>query len=139
MINSILGDRRIEVLQRALGGLAQRQQAIAGNVANVDTPGYKRREVPFEAELQASLGSGHGSRLVTTSMGHVPRSPARATLLSTATGSRGNSRTGRNEGTDVDIDYEMTQMAETSLRYQLLTEATGSRFTTLKDIVTRAS
>ena len=113
MINSILGDRRIELLQRALGGLAQRQQAIAGNVANVDTPGYKRREVPFEAELRASMGGPGAGRIATTSAGHIARAPSQASLLSAAGGNRGNSRTGRNDGNDVDIDYEMTRMAET--------------------------
>ncbi len=139
MLNPLLGDARIETLQRALTGLARRQQALAGNIANVDTPGYRRRDVPFETELRASLSGEGGTRLATTSAGHIARTPSGASLLRTATGQdRGRSSAGRNDGNDVDIDYEMTRLAETSLRYSLLTEATSNRFTTLRDVVSRA-
>jgi flagellar basal-body rod protein FlgB len=137
MLNPIIGDSRIELLNQALTGLAQRQQAIAGNIANVDTPGYQRRDVPFEQELRASLGTG-GARLATTSPRHIPVARSTPSLLETATQNQGRSRTGRNDGNNVDIDYEMTQLAETSLRYQLLTELTSARFTTLRDIVSKA-
>jgi flagellar basal-body rod protein FlgB len=142
MIGSLLNDPRINMLQQALGGLAQRQQALAGNIANVDTPGYKRRDVPFESELRASLGTAGGARMATTSAGHIVRAPASQSLLAAAGGQgadRGRSSSGRNDGNDVDIDYEMTQLAETSLRYQLLTQATSSRFAMLRDIVARAA
>ena len=136
MLNPLLADRRTETLQQALGGLARRQQALANNIANVDTPGYKRKEVPFEAQLRA--GNGIGGRLATTSAGHIAIGPSEGSLLSGASRDQGRTRTGRNDGNDVDIDYEMTELAETTLRYELLTQATISRFTTLKDVVSRA-
>jgi len=52
---------------------------------------------------------------------------------------QGRHRAGRNDGNDVDIDYEMTRLAETSLRYQLLTQVVGTRLATLKEIAARAS
>lgn len=135
---SLLNDARITRLQQALGGLARRQQAIAGNIANVDTPGYRRRDVPFEAELRASMGGG-STALATTNPGHIAHVSTGGSLLRAAGHSAGGSRTGRNDGNDVDIDREMTELAETSLRYSLLTQATSSRFSTLRDIVSRAS
>ncbi|MBI2760241.1 MAG: flagellar basal body rod protein FlgB [Chloroflexi bacterium] len=136
MLNPLLGDRRTETLQQALGGLARRQQALADNIANVDTPGYKRKDVPFEAQLRAN--SGTGGRLATTSAGHIASTPAEGSLLSGISGEQGRTRTGRNDGNDVDIDYEMTRLAETTLRYELLTQAASSRFSTLKEIVGRS-
>ncbi len=137
-MNTILNDPRITIAQQALQGLARRQEAIAANIANVDTPGYRRKEVPFEAELRARLGTG--PRLATTDPRHFMVAPAGDGLLRAALdGARGRTRTGRNDGNDVDIDYEMTRLAETALRYQLLTQVTSTRFTTLKDIVARAS
>jgi flagellar basal-body rod protein FlgB len=138
MANTILNDPRIAITWQALQGLARRQEAIATNIANVDTPGYQRTDVPFEAELRARLGTGR--RLATTDPRHFALAPAGAGLLHTALdASRGRERVGRNDGNDVDIDYEMTRLAETSLRYQLLTQVVGTRLTTLKDIAARAS
>src|SRR5206468_6617766 len=45
-------------LAAALRGADARQAALAGNLANVDTPGYARRDVDFHATLQAVLGAG---------------------------------------------------------------------------------
>jgi flagellar basal-body rod protein FlgB len=136
MVPALLSDSRITALQQALSGLARRQQAIAGNVANVDTPGYRRQDVSFEATLHQG---GDGTRLATTSAGHVAVAPAGESLLRSLTGGPERSSTGRNDGNNVDIDYEMTRLAETSLRYQLLTQATSARFLTLRDIVSRVS
>lgn len=138
MLNSLLGDSRVETLQKALGGLARRQQAISSNIANVDTPGYKRQDVNFESELRASMGAS-ASRMATTDARHMPVSSSSGSLFGAATSERGRTRTGRNDGNDVDVDYEMTKLAETSLRYQLLTQATSNRFSTLRDVVSRAT
>lgn len=135
MTTPIQGDRRVAVLQQALGGLAQRQQAIAGNIANVDTPGYQRRDVSFESALRSGMGSG--TRMMQTDGRHIGLAPAGASLFGEAAADAGQTRTPRSDGNDVDIDYEMTQLAETGLRYQLLTQATSARFTTLRDLVSR--
>jgi flagellar basal-body rod protein FlgB len=138
MLNPLLADGRIETLQRALGGLARRQQALSSNIANVDTPGYKRRDVAFESELRASLEGG-ANRLATTDTRHIPLGAGGGSLFGAASAEQGRSRSSRNDGNDVDIDYEMTKLAETSLRYQLLTQAASSRFATLRDVVSRVT
>lgn len=104
----------------------------------MDTPGYRRKDVPFEAALRARLGTGR--RLATTDPRHFALAPAGEGLLQTALASaQERAQTSRNDGNDVDIDYEMTRLAETSLRYQLLTQVAGTRLTTLKEITARAS
>ncbi len=136
MVSSILGDARLGVLQTALDGLAARQQAIAGNIANIDTPGYQRKDVNFESNLRASIGVG--PRLATTDPRHIAIAPAGGGLLAGAAG--GNpvqSTTGRNDDNNVDIDYEMTQLADTQLRYELMTQATTATFGTLNSIASK--
>jgi len=138
MTGPFSGDSRIGILQQALHGLAQRQTAIAGNIANVDTPGYKRQDVDFETSLRASLGMGSAPRLATTDPRHTAVADSGGSLFQAASGAgNGGSRTGRNDGNDVDIDYEMTQLSETQLRYELLAQATSARFSTLHDVATR--
>jgi flagellar basal-body rod protein FlgB len=56
-------------LERAMAGAAQRHAAIAANLANVNTPGYRRRDVDFHGALQQAMRSGAGpeaARFTTT-------------------------------------------------------------------------
>lgn len=48
----LIDTRHTDLLKKSLDAYALRQKAIASNVANIDTPGYKRIEVPFEEQLQ---------------------------------------------------------------------------------------
>ena len=48
----------INVLDQAADAAWQRNEAISNNIANVDTPNYKRQEVDFESELKKAMGSG---------------------------------------------------------------------------------
>jgi flagellar basal-body rod protein FlgB len=129
---NIVGDTRIGLIGKALDGLAQRQQAIAGNIANVDTPGYQRRDVDFESSLRANMGGGNYG----LAQFDAPSEPS---LLSLGTGASARTGTTRNDGNNVDIDYEMTQLAETSLRYELLSQAAGARFGELQNIIGRSA
>lgn len=135
MIGSLLNDPRLTTLQRALDGLARRQQALSNNIANVDTPGYQRRDVSFETELQARSGGG---RLAATAPGHIIATASEGNLLQSIMTASGRSTSMRADGNDVDIDYEMTRAAETSLRYQVLSQVTTSRFATLRELISRA-
>jgi flagellar basal-body rod protein FlgB len=45
-------------LHTALNGLSQRQQVIADNIANVDTPGFRAQSVDFEDSLRSAIESG---------------------------------------------------------------------------------
>ena len=47
----ILSSRTSNITQLAMDGLMKRQRAIGANVANVETPGYQRKEVAFESQL----------------------------------------------------------------------------------------
>ena len=47
----LITNRTIEMTHLAMNGLMDRQHAIASNIANVNTPGYQRKEVAFESQL----------------------------------------------------------------------------------------
>jgi flagellar basal-body rod protein FlgB len=135
MVNAAGLDPRLSLLLQGMDGLSQRQQAIAGNIANVDTPGYRRRDVPFEAALRASIGGSGGASLATTQPGHIASGPAQQSMLAGAQLDAGPTSAMRNDGNSVDIDYEMTQLAETSLRYEALAQAASSRYADLRSII----
>ena len=55
-------DITTKAIEWALGGLEQRSQAIADNVSNAETPGYRGSSVSFEAELRPALDTGRLDR-----------------------------------------------------------------------------
>ena len=54
----------INVLDRAADAAWQRNEAISNNIANVDTPGYKRQDVAFESVLQQAASAARSRTLI---------------------------------------------------------------------------
>ena len=135
MLSNIFGGS-FDVARQALNGLSRRQEAIAGNVANVDTPGYRRRDVVFEDALKEMVNGGSaGTGLQVTNPGHMTTSMSQG---GTAGGESTRQRdvvSERNDANDVSIDEEMLLLVETQLRYQALSQTTGTRLNTLRSII----
>lgn len=65
-------DRQLEIHQSALNLQAQRQQLLASNIANADTPNYKARDIDFREALKGAVGGRMGPlALSTTRPGHL--------------------------------------------------------------------
>lgn len=105
--------------QRALGLRAYRQEVLASNIANADTPHYKARDLDFKASLQGAMGGKGGMggplELARTAPRHLPaggNAPAGARLLyRTETQSSV-------DGNTVDMDVERAAFAENALQYE---------------------
>lgn len=107
---------QIDRLSRALRNTSERQTLLTENLANVNTPGYKRKDVAFGIELDnASSGLGKfGSRFKSAAIG---------------------SGSLRMDGNNVDLEREVAGIAETETRYQMLTEMTYRYFNGLKTAI----
>jgi flagellar basal-body rod protein FlgB len=132
MLERILGGG-FEVARTALTGLSRRQSAISANVANIDTPGYQRRQVDFEDALKAQIGLGHGG-LETTDPRHFTKTLTEHGGQGSSSGTR-DVISQRNDGNDVSIDEEMLLLVDTQLRYQALSQATATRLATLRTVI----
>lgn len=121
----------VSVYSKALDLRSQRQQILASNIANADTPHYKARDFDFrnamESAMQGRAESG-GLTLARTSGRHLE-------------GNGGNGfaelkyRTETQsavDGNTVDMDVERAQIAENSLQYQVLTQLIGDKFKGLR-------
>lgn len=131
MLGNILGGQAFAATRAALGGLARRQEAIASNIANVDTPGYQRRSVDFETALRDRLQDAGPASLVQTDARHLRRTGP-------GTSSGVSSRdvvSSRNDNNTVSVDEEMAMLSETQLRYQALTQSLGTRIGTLRSVI----
>ena len=60
-------DNTIHILNKVLDGTALRHQAIAANIANANTPEYRRKDVPFLQELKAAVQSNNPEAIANVS------------------------------------------------------------------------
>ena len=105
--------------ETALSLRAQRQELLASNIANADTPNYKARDIDFASALQGALAGGRQGGLNTTAQAHLPRGHATGDTLANGTPVqyRGVVQ-GSVDGNTVDMDVERNQFADNALRYE---------------------
>jgi flagellar basal-body rod protein FlgB len=122
----------VDPLANALTARARRQSAIAANIANADTPGYRAVDVSFRGLLARA---GAGPSLATTHPAHLAAASEAAggetVLLSGGTP--------RRDGNDVNVDREMVKLAQNQLEYQFFARALAGKFRKLKEAAGRAS
>ena len=107
---------RIPLLSKALDAYALRHKAVATNIANVGTPGYRAKAVPFEEELSSALGRT-GMRGVTTNARHIPIRGSSVEDLRLAVTDRPGTQQAPGLS-NVDIDQEMAELAQNQIRYR---------------------
>ena len=119
----------INVLDRAADAAWQRNEAISNNIANVDTPGYKRQDVAFESVLQQALGNNRYEPM-DDKVANVNLSRLRGrAYVDYANYSY------RLDGNNVDIENENVMLAENQLKYQGLISSINQEFTNLKTVM----
>ena len=138
MNNGLTGDPVSKALSFALNGLSRRQQAVSNNVANVDTPGFQTSNVPFESQLKAAMSkSGDAGALLVTHPVHMQRDGISRDGVSLGepqvVTSRGTA--GRLDQNSVDIEREMFQLADTTIRYQTMARVVTERLGWLRTVI----
>lgn len=120
------------VLEKSLDASSQRQRVLSNNVANVDTPNFKRSDVDFQKVLGQALGeNGEELDLKVTSPMHLP-----GVELSAQSGVvTDQSSSLRTDGNNVDIDREMANVAENGLYYNSVTQAVSSQLGLLRMVI----
>ena len=139
MIDRIFSDPAMNVLRQALGASTLTHETIAHNLANVDTPGYKRSEVIFQDKLASALRqieeSSSSLRGARTDPAHIPiNEPAPLETVKPGVVVRAETSL-RPDGNNVDIDSEMTKLSQNMLVYQSLTQLVGSKLARLRTAI----
>lgn len=124
-------DSRMGVLRNSLSGLAQRQRLIANNLANMDTPGYRALDVPFERVLDREMRNEGDLTLRLTSAGHMQGA---GTPQGEAPIER-RQAVFRSDGNGVDPDAEMEMLSETALQFDAVTQLLNARIAILRSAV----
>jgi flagellar basal-body rod protein FlgB len=98
----------VDVLQFALDGLTEQQDAVANNLANAQTPGFTATDVSFEQSLSQALASpGQATAEVSASPSNAPAA---------------------SDGNNVDVANEMVAAVQTSLEYKTMSELLNAQF-----------
>ncbi|MDY7084790.1 MAG: flagellar basal body rod C-terminal domain-containing protein [Actinomycetota bacterium] len=103
-------------LRVAVTGLAARQSAIANNISNIETPGYRARKVEFEEALRGAVARG------LSPLGVAPQT--KDSLEPT-----------RLNGSNVNLDEETLSHIDTTMRYQLTLRALDTKYAMLREAI----
>ena len=111
-------------LEVALQGTEQRQAVLSNNLANVNTPGFKRSDVSFQDSLASALAGGSSS----------PEDVSG--VQATTTVESGTSM--RADGNNVDVDRESVNLAENQILFDTVMAIDTKRLQTLAGLITSA-
>ena len=103
-------DRLAGQLERYMDLLSARQKAVASNIANADTPGYRTQDIDFQTEFQSAMG---GAPHLIEPEGLVVK----------------------NDGNNVSLDRESRLLAENALRFQLASNLMRSQFRMVRSAI----
>lgn len=119
----------VNVLDKAADASWKRETVLANNIANVDTPGYKRKDLDFEGVLKQELGRCKhmplDTKIENLHMDHL--NPSVYTDLS--------NYSYRLDGNNVDIDNEEVEYASEQLRYEGITAGINNEFNRMKSVI----
>ena len=119
----------INVLDKAADASWMRNEAIANNIANATTPGYKRQDVAFESELKKALGRDDCKSM------DERVSAVKTTNLNPVTYVDNAGFSYRLDGNSVDIENENVMLAENQLKYQGLMNSITAEFKNLQSVM----
>jgi flagellar basal-body rod protein FlgB len=130
-----LFDRDITLLELSLDFRAHRNNLLAGNIANIETPGYKAKDLVFEKALGNALKAQEPGPMVTTHPRHMDgrnatpleRVQPQAILSANPVGSV--------DGNSVDLEREMAKLAENQINYQALAQMISHKFLQLRTVI----
>ncbi|MDP3088742.1 MAG: flagellar basal body rod protein FlgB [Methylotenera sp.] len=120
MLNKL--DAALSFHQNALRVRGQRQELIAANIANADTPNYKARDIDFKAAMQSAADGIKNEAFVArkTSAMHLDGLPSSVSSFGGGLGEALFRPTiqGSVDGNTVDMDVERNQFADNGIRYE---------------------
>ena len=131
-MKSMFNDQ-IGLVSRVMDMQLQRHNLIASNMANIETPNYRPRELEFEKELQSALGLDMRGRMSLTNSGHMP-----CAFNPDNFGPEWERQFKPREihGEDrVNMDKEMAKHSKNYMRYTALSQVLQKSFESLSNVI----
>lgn len=131
MIQSLVASPHAYILEKSISASALRHKVISNNIANVNTPGFKKSDVIFEDILQQKLSVTSSLPMAQTHNKHLG---LRSQGLSPAVQLAADYSL-RTDGNNVDIDAEMANMAKNGIYYDALAQQLSRYYTGIKSAI----
>jgi len=136
MFERLTGTSTFNLLQKGLNVATKRHAVIANNIANVNTPKYKRQIVTFEKEMAKVFDGkvdivGRRDNDLHIPIGETNYMNVNATTITDRI------HVMRNDKNNVDVDVEMSDLAKNTMKYQIEAKRLSQMFTDLNDVITR--
>lgn len=126
-MSPLTNDLTMLALRKALDGAQARQWAVATNLANAETPGYRPCRVEFEAQLRAALRQQDSLNDETNRAAVAAVTPTRHQYAGPAL---------RRDGNAVDLETELQELAESGLQFQAVTRLLARKLAMLRSVAT---
>ena len=135
MLDRITSSPVVSVLQNAMGAATLRQKVISNNIANVNTPNFKKSEVMFEDLLSQELDDSNAGKLkmARTNEKHLPLKKGLKNVQPVV--DQINETSMRTDKNNVDIEIEMANLAKNSIYYNAVAARLSSYTSTLKQVI----
>lgn len=124
----------LRLREKSLDAAWLRNEVIAQNIANSDTPGYKRRTVEFEEYLDNAIDKS-GFKGNTTSSRHIPIGKADVEKVNMKVKQEYKNLSTRLDENNVDAETEMAELAKNTIRYNTLIQSVNKDYSIVKSAI----
>ena len=124
----------LNLREKALDAAWTRNEVIAQNIANVDTPGYKKSTVAFEEYLDDALDKD-GFKGFTTDKRHIQIGSSDTENVKIKISKEYDNLSTRLDENNVDIESEMASLAKNDIRYNTLVQSISGGYSRLKSVI----
>ena len=124
-------DKEIGFMEQGLRIRAQRQQVLATNIDNADTPNYKAKDIDFNQAMKSALSNtGNNAGMSVTNSKHIDSS---SNVLAQV--KERSAKQNSVDGNTVDMDVEQSQFAENALQYETLVSMINGTFKNINSVM----
>jgi flagellar basal-body rod protein FlgB len=126
MYLDLFESKTLNAMEGYMERLSQRQKIVASNLANIDTPGYKTKDISFHATIDELLAEkNHSGHLRMTRSRHIEAEPYGPSMNKVF---EPQGLLERVDGNNVDIDWEMMKMSETAFGYSMVAQLLRGKY-----------
>lgn len=139
-MDTLLDSPLFNQLGRALDAASYRHTLIADNIANVETPGYRRKDIPFQDALRATLSTeseSNANHLAMTHPNHLQSEDATPSQFSKSVIHPASPEKANHN--NVSIEREMAAMAANTVAYDTLITMMGKKMNQIKSVISGRS
>ncbi len=130
MLDKLFSQKTFHALEKTIRITRQRHEVVSSNIANIETPGYRAKDIDFKAALAGASGAGRGFKLVRTDAQHIGRE-----MNSTSQIEPFADPSEFNGFNWVNIDNEMTKLTENNLMFRAGVELLIRKIRRIKEVI----